>query len=840
MHRSLFRFTLMFLLGALLWPVRADAQETEQSFVRASRGLTVAAMASAVRTDAASAVENPALAALAESFDGHYAFATSTAFGAGHGLYAMLPVMGLGLSVGAELLSIENQSPFLRRYALGASAKLTDFLAIGIRYDIYGSDTELDLDQATSLALGLSMRPIPQLAASVLLENVNTPRFGDEWLELVGQVGLGVVLLDGALRAEGSYHWGLPDANEGRVDALLAGRAFRGLELFGQVQMQSELLRWGGGVRLDLGPIDLVGAGYGLSTTTQDIDFDGFSVGLGLHAKSADALILPSERWLSISIPGQMDERGVSAPFGMSAPSFADLLGHLRAISEDPSVQGVVLRIAGSSMSYAQLWELRRSVARIRSEGKSVIAHLDDGSMRSFYLASSAQRIYMSPAQVLSARGVSSTMSYYRDFLDMIGIEPEFVKIDEYKSAPDSFLRNAPTACEQEQIQDYLDGIFEELVESLASSRGLDPSQLRALIDNMPLTPPEAVAAQLIDAVAYADELPGLIARELGLSAPPRIERNAAATLPREQAWDSKPVVAVIHIDGSIVQGASLELPLVGSTMTGSDTIVSALEWALSSREVVAIVLRVNSPGGSAHGSDLVNRALQRASAVKPLVVSMASTATSGAYYVSVPARRIFATPMTLTGSIGIFAGKASVHKLFSWLGINQHTVKRGRFADLFSLAEPWDAQERAQMQKQVEYLYQIFLERVISARSPQMDVAHLRSIAEGHVYGGDAALAIGLVDEIGGLEEAVAYAASLAGEDEAPSLVQLPRRSAVSALIPRFGFDFSSVTWETEPPIDTPISLELTEMLAPLSGFPFVFDAQATMLLPYTLSIEP
>lgn len=818
--------------------------------------LAISRAARSVRADATSIALNPGMLALVELPELDYIAVGSDAFASGHGLYGVVPLFGfVGLGAGVDFLSDElDQTPF-RRYRLGLGLAIPDLIGLGLAYNFFGSERSLDIDQLDSLSLGLTTRLIPALALSVVVDHLNTPRFDGRWLEPVWHFGAGSALLDGRLKLDATVTWS--EHQEEIIDGMISVTPIDGLDLFvdGKVDLDG-FGRWGGGAALDFGFGGVHLAAYALSTDQEPVGFDGVTGGITLRTQPVASLISPRQRWVRLSVPATASERAPRTPFGVAGISFAGLLLQLDRLADDPSVDGVVLEIAGLGYGFAQLWELRQVVERMRDNGITVVAHLDDTSTRSYYLASAADRVYMSPGQGFSAAGLSVTLTFYRGLFDLLGVDPEFVRIDEYKTAPEAYTASGPSEPQLEQMNDYLDAIFDTMVDAIAASRGLHPGQVRALIDDMPLRAREAVAAGLVDGLEYREELGVRIADDLGLRAPLALEEDAGPLRRREEAWTHTPTIAVIYIDGNIAKGPSIEVPLLGSITTGSSTINAMLDWARRSPQVRGVVLRVDSPGGSAHASELMYHAIEKLAAEKPVVVSMGNVAASGGYYVAAPGDHVMATPMTLTGSIGVFAGKFSLGGLLRRIGIRQFVLRRGQAADLYSTARPWSEDDRARILDDITGLYELFIERVATGRG--LDPSVVRTAAEGRVWTGEAALARGLVDEVGGFLaalDAVKLRSGLAADDRV-ALVHLPPRSPLSAF--EVGLPIGIIRALSDVPDDVPdleleapqlpaLELDLLEALvgeavgaASLPTAVFLDPGEALMVLPFDWTVTP
>jgi len=463
--------------------------------------------------------------------------------------------------------------------------------------------------------------------------------------------------------------------------------------------------------------------------------------------------------------------------------SFADLLESLRRVEADRSVSAVLLRLDGYGGGLARTEEIRAEIQRLREAGKPVYAYLAAGGGNvDYYLASACDEIWMHPGAVLTLTGLSTRLTFFRGSLDKLGVEAQFSRIGIYKSSPEQYTETEPTAPNLEARNALLDDRYDRWLDAIAEGRGVDVTHIEQLVDDGPFPARLARDNGLVDDLIYADEVLDRAKEAMG-------RKRAAVRKPlKEEAapvhWRSPWSVAVIHIDGLINTGSSGRLPFGLLEIAGSDTTVKAIRRARESRDIAAIVLRVDSPGGSAFASEEIWREVQRTRGEKPVVVSMASLAASGGYYVSCAADRIVANPSTLTGSIGVYSGKVSLAGLYDKIGITSYPLRRGEHAGLYDLAEPWSPSEYRAVERIVDHLYADFIEHVREGRG--MDsVDDVDLVARGRVWTGAQALDAGLVDELGGLMRAVDLAREMADIPPQASveLVHMPRVGWLSSL---------------------------------------------------------
>jgi protease-4 len=444
--------------------------------------------------------------------------------------------------------------------------------------------------------------------------------------------------------------------------------------------------------------------------------------------------------------------------------------GVLERLAGDPRVEGVVLAISGLTAGMATLGSLRQAVLRFRESGKRAIAYVPGLGMWPYYLACACDDIVAPESASLWAAGLRAEAVFLKDTLALAGIEADFEKVAEYKTSPDMFQRSEMSEPHREMLEWLLDSLYEQVVDAMASGRELAPDKIRDLLDLVPLRAEEACEAGLLDAVCYEDELPA----RLGTPKEPanvltwELARKRLVRAPR---WYSRRAIGVISLEGTIVPGPSRQPPLpiplplpLPAEQAGSDTLVQQIRDAAQNRRLAAVILHVDSPGGSALASDLIWREVAHLSRSKPVVAYFARQAASGGYYVSTAANAIVAQPATLTGSIGIWAGKVVLQGLYDRLRATRESVSRGGAAGLYSDAARFTDEERARIRRQVGAGYAQFKRRVADGRRQTEE--EVEAIARGQVWTGEQALERRLVDQLGDLQAAVERARDLAGLD--------------------------------------------------------------------------
>jgi protease-4 len=520
--------------------------------------------------------------------------------------------------------------------------------------------------------------------------------------------------------------------------------------------------------------------------------------GLGTALPAARAADHPVATVAHIKLSGSLDEAPIAADpfFGIAGENFKSKLDRIKKAKNDGSVQGLYLEIDDLSMGWGMLDELRRAVADFRKTGKKAYAYLESADAKDYLLATACDEICLPESGWLMLTGVRAEVSFYKDLLDKVGVKADMLQMGDFKGAAEPYTRSSMSQQFRQQYESVLNDYYENLVSMIAQSRPakkLTKEQVKMLIDQGPYTAKGALAAGLIDRVGYLEQFKDSLkaglkadsvkmvmnyaqekAKTLDLSNPFSLFKLLAPT----EAEASRGVkIAVIYATGVITSGKSSRSMMGGETV-GSRTMIEAIRQADKDANVKAIVLRVDSPGGSALASDLIWNELARCK--KPVVASMSDTAASGGYYISMAARKIYAEPGTLTGSIGVVGGKIVLGGLYNKVGINTEVISRGANANLMSSTSPFSESERRAWAGMMRDTYTQFLDKALEGRKKagkSMTRADLEKLAGGRIWTGRQAKANGLVDELGTLDDAIAAAKQLAGvKGPEPELLILPK----------------------------------------------------------------
>ncbi len=444
----------------------------------------------------------------------------------------------------------------------------------------------------------------------------------------------------------------------------------------------------------------------------------------------------------------------------------------LEQVSADPRPKGVVLVISSLSAGAASLASVRQAIARFRQSGKRAVAYLTDVDTWSYYLACACDQVLAPESTPFHASGLLSEALFLKDTLALAGLQADLEAIAEYKTAPDMFRRTEMTGPHREMMDSILDSVYGELITAMSGGRNKTPEQIRDILDAMPMTAAQARDAGLLDSLCYEDELAATLGtgeKKAVLVPWPSVRRRLVVPL----HWYSRHALGVICLEGNIVSGPSRQPPMplpipvplpVAPEQAGSDTIVQELRWAARNKHLAAVILHVDSPGGSALASDLIAREVAQTRKTKPVVVYMSNRAASGGYYVSAPANAIVAQPTTLTGSIGIWGGKIVTQGLYDKVHARREILVRGKAAGMGTDATRFSDEERQKVRAELGDGYARFKARVADGRG--MTEEQVEAIARGRVWTGEQALARGLVDGLGDLQAAAAKARELAGLD--------------------------------------------------------------------------
>jgi protease-4 len=761
--------------------------------------------------DASSVDKNPAALAFMPSWSGVYLHSelssTGVVGGRGDGFFVASPlpyVDWLVLGAAVQLLRPPSTFPFPNenKFSLALGLRVGPRLSLGISYAHLWADRGPVAPGINTLDVAATFRPWRWVAAALVVHDLPSPAvdglplqrvwepevavrpFGNQTLELAAGARFG------ERRGDVDPHfrlWATPTPGL-TIKADLEWK--RDVNLDGILEND---LRFAIGVAVDF---EHVGANV-LALFGRD---SGQVQGHGATV----SLRISGDRYPAVWNGPRHLER-VDLGSDVKGRKLAHVLMRLKKLERTPEVGGVVLVIGDLGGSWAGAEELRAALISLRRARKHVYSYISETSTRGYYVAAAAERVYQDPAGGIRLTGMSSTVTFFRGLGDLIAVRADFVKIAEYKSAPEAYTRGSSSAPARDQRQAMLDDIYAHVTAGLAEARHVSSDKVRGWIDRGPYTAVEALAAGLVDELRTGDDIQQAIGDRLGHRVD--IDREPSSKA-RADDW-LRPQIAVLFVEGDIVDGKSQTIPLLDLHLTGMQTLVPAIERARNDSRVQALVLRIDSPGGSALASDVIARELALTEQVKPVICSLGDVAASGGYFIAAPCARIFAAPSTLTGSIGIFSGKFDIAGLAAKLGISAEHYERGAHASIDSMWRPYTDEERQLILQKLRYFYGRFVDTVAKGR--HLSPTEVDAVGRGHIWSGDAALGRGLVDEFGGLMDAVAEAKRRGGlrEDAPVDLVALPEeQSLLGQLLGLLGIQLSA---------GAAAKLDVSPLIAPL-----------------------
>jgi len=473
-------------------------------------------------------------------------------------------------------------------------------------------------------------------------------------------------------------------------------------------------------------------------------------------------LRLPDNSVLVIDAEGAIAEQrapDLFNPFAGSVPVLHDYLDGIDAARTDRRIVGLVVRIGPLATGWGKLEEIRARLLEFKKSGKPSICYLgyDGNGNPEYYLASACQQIWLVPSAPLNIRGMMAEALFVRGTLDKLKIVPEYYHIAEYKTAGNMFTEKKFTPAHREEVENLLKGIYEQYLTETSKARELDRAKFETLVKRGPLDGNDALESKVVDQLGYWDQIQGYFEKRSGAWNP--VSLNRYRTYLKTLGLTGERI-AVVQATGMIVSGGSENSPGGDNTM-GGDSVSADIRRARKDGSIKAIVLRVDSGGGSVVASEVIRREVELARQAKPVVVSMSDVAASGGYWISVNANKIVADPNTITGSIGVLIGKMNVSGLFGLLGLSTDYAATGENATLFWPQQNFTPAQRVYIEKSIQRTYKEFIEGVAAGR--KMPAEAVDKIGKGRVWTGTQAKAIGLVDELGGIDRAVSVAKELA-----------------------------------------------------------------------------
>ncbi len=542
---------------------------------------------------------------------------------------------------------------------------------------------------------------------------------------------------------------------------------------------------------------------------------------------SEDQPTLPNKMVIYLPIEGQFSDYARASPysFGPERPNFRHYIDAIDHAQSDDRVKGMVIESRGGDLTLAQLQELRAAVKRFRASGKQTWFYAEsmDEGLRSYYIASATGEIWLQPVGAVSIPGLRAETPYARELLDKLGVEPQFFARKEFKDVFSSFAERQMPETSRLSITHMLKDISGQLITAMAEDRGLSEAAMRAHIDQGMFTDQEALRAKLVDRLDYLDVLRKEI--RMKVAGTEDLKAMNFVRLSRyiqdvngmlaDKFLGQKAQVALVYAVGTIVSDDDMvqsQASMMSGEMASAEEIAKVIEESVRDKHIQTIVLRIDSPGGSPTASETIRRALVTAQEKgKHVIVSMGGTAASGGYWIAAPADRIFALPGTITGSIGVAGGKFVLAELWKKLGVNWEDVHIGDNSSIISSNEPYSEAGRARMNAIMDNIYEAFITRVAAGR--KMPPEKVDAVARGRVWTGESALKVGLVDELGGLNEALDYAATTVGRKSRRDvvIVELPKQKT--------SFELLAELLENQAQVGAGLSAQagIMQMLSPL-----------------------
>ncbi len=767
--------------------------------------------------EASAVVQNPANLGYLRGFNGvidvSWNLPNAARRGSGAGVFAAVPLPWqiLALGVGLQMVSRQQVTPsddvrspdsLAGKFTLALALPLMRWapgLSIGVNYSrLFSRDNALT-NGANQVDLGISWRANRFVTIALVGRNLNAPRLGPEGQQTRIPIALDPEL---ALRPLGTPRLELafgmrtsfvePEQMFRPHPVQPRGRLLVGVEGL-RVYAEAERLTYFGdppvapidGVRISAGiEFDTphfgmaAGINFGAGSRPFTVGTHGAHTRLRFsHERYDEVLSLRPRRVTRLSLAGKSDDR-----------SLADLVSTLDQLAARGGAV-VLIETSGLGFGFAQLEELRAALGRVQDSGGKVAVYMQGGNLRHYFLATVADRLIAHPESGLGIVGLSLTTFYWSELLDKLGARAEFVRVGEYKGTPEQWMRQGPTAPVAEAQRLLLTDTWNHVIRSIGRARGHDPTVVSGWIDLAPWEPDEARRRGLVDALAWPDELDeeleGWLGRRVRIEAPPEAP-------PRPAAWGTPAHVAVLHVEGTMVTDESLRIPLLDVELAGASTLAKQIEELREDASVKAVVVRIDSRGGSVAAARRIARELDLLrEAGKPVVVSIGETATSGGYWAATAGQYIYADATSKVGGIGVFQAKIDLSGTLERFGIDVALLSIGDRATLRSWWKPYSDDEREAALAAVQAEYDRFIERVADARAMTPEDAD--ELARGRIWSGVRASEVGLVDRHGGMFEAVARAARMAELPGMPEVRHYPAPPTLLEKIQRlWGLDIS------------------------------------------------
>ena len=627
---------------------------------------------------------------------------------------------------------------------LGINLRPSDYLGFGgVIYNLNGPESSGGLKIGPTYEMGMAVRPVGTDALELGIEGQFVDENGGYWVPRAA--------LDVAIPTLGRVRGDISWIDPGQAAGAASWLASTSLVIVGNSRQGSGEL--------------ILGTRYGNALGDGDHPQNNLSAEMAFRGFRDSSGAENTNYAVRIRLESTPDTR-----------EHVKLLRHLWSLADDePHLKAVLLELrAAPSDSLAHAQELQDAIFHLQNRGKKVVCSLESASGSALYLCSAADKTLINPAGGIRYKGLSSDGYYLKGLLDHLGVRADFVRIGAHKSAPEALGRSEGSPTAVADRADLLQQVELEINGGIARRRNIPLERLRKTVENGPFTAAEAKMANLVDGFAFDDMLENKVSEVVKGNI--YFEKGARAEGKDKRFGPSKRV-AIIYVEGDMVDGRSQTIPFLGMHTAGSYTIAEALAQVRKDPSVGAVVLRVETGGGSAMAADVIWREVQLTRQKKPVVVSMGTAAASGGYYIASPGSYIFANPLTITGSIGIFYGKVDVAGLLNRLGVNVETLRTTEHADAESPFRPFEDEEREVLKRKIEQFYGLFLRRVADGRG--MTRKQVDAVGRGRVWTGRQAKEHKLVDELGGLRQALAKARELGRMRDDVDLLELPERKS-------------------------------------------------------------
>ncbi len=659
------------------------------------------------------------------------------------------------------------------RYTMGFAGEMTEGWTTGWAY--HWSDR---LDRDNSWDFGTLIRPCSMLSVGAMVTEIGRPRINGMRVSPTYHLGLGVRPFGNTLTLTADATlWETANVDYGDSMDVTLGATWQpvpNIALRGGYALDSETIFAGISISSAFSTISNYSGIRNESVTNQpDMVGSTYMRFSSQWAPELNDYIFKKPTVVRYKLRGSIVEE--SAPFGLFYErhlTLLDLLERVRRMTNDPSIDGLVLEIENVSMGSSDRAELRMALNDFRAAGKKIVVYSEDySSLGSYYLASVADHVIMHPAGAVMMPGIRTTMPYFKGTLEKLGIEAQFITIGKYKSAAEVFTRDGMSDAARESMTAYVETLWDVILRDVSESRGVSREKVEEWINTTIFSADDALDQGVVDALAFHDELNDevkTIFDDKAVRSIPFAMYNARVEPPKEWTNMSSPKIAIVYATGNIVSGESHYSPFGGGHTMGSTTLARAIREARSDPRVKAIVFRIDSGGGSALASDVILREIQRTvegtdgSEGIPVIVSMSDVAGSGGYYIACLADKIIAPETCITGSIGVLGGKFVMKGLYDKIGLAHDGVERGDHAGIWSTTRLWDEEEQDVLRHEMEVTYDRFTGFVAEGREMSQD--RVKELGQGRIWSGRDAVENGLVDENGGFLYAINVAREAAG----------------------------------------------------------------------------